>query len=279
VLALLTTGAAGAIPAGGRTPPGSRGIPFGPWAVPPHLIGGLYTGGVLSGREPYLKLDEVRSRKGQVVLYLARNKSREGGRISVAAARRFLESWPDITPYIRDGTVWGIIVSDDIKGRRIWGPGAPYYAEIDSIAKVVKERWPDARTIVRAPPSIMNYRWKWVDWAWAQYGNLPRMGEVTSFRDRQLAEAESLQLCVVFGLNIVNGGDGSSGKGVPRRHLMSGGEFLRYYRALLPYTPLAFHWQYRAELEANPDLRNAMQEVRAWADTMPRPSCRFERGK
>jgi hypothetical protein len=122
----------------------------------------------------------------------------------------------------------------------------------------------------------MDYQWKWVDWAWAQYGNLPRMGEVTSFRDRQLARADELHLCVVFGLNLINGGDGSSGKGVPRRHLMTGAEFLRYYSALLPYTPLAFHWQYRAEVEGDPTLRAAMQQVRAMADTMPRPSCRYE---
>jgi hypothetical protein len=255
----------------------ARGIPFGPWAIPPHLIGPLYSGGVLSGPEPYAKLDEVRARKGEVVLYLARKRSIEGGLISVAAAQRFLETWPDITPYIRDGTVWGIIVSDDITGKRIWGPDAPYYPQIDSIAKLVKDRWPEARTIVRAAPAAMTYPWKWVDWAWSQYSNVPRNGNVTNYRDRQMAKADSLGLCLVFGLNIIHGGDGSSGKGLKRRHLMSGAEFLRYYSVLLPHTPLAFHWQYRPEVEAEPDLRAAMEQVRAWADTMPRPTCRYER--
>jgi hypothetical protein len=109
-----------------------RGIPVGPWTVPPDLIGSVYNGGVLTGKNPYRQLDEVRARKGQVVLYLARKKSQDQfGTISVAAARRFLEDWPDISSYIKDGTVWGIMVSDDITGKHIWGPDAPYYPQID----------------------------------------------------------------------------------------------------------------------------------------------------
>ena len=53
-----------------------RGIPVGPWTLPPDLIGSVYNGGVLTGKNPYRQLDEVRSRKGQVVLYLARKKSK-----------------------------------------------------------------------------------------------------------------------------------------------------------------------------------------------------------
>jgi hypothetical protein len=260
-----------------------RGIPVGPWTLPPDLIGSVYNGGVLTGKNPYRQLDEVRSRKGQVVLYLARKKSQdEYGVISVAAARRFLADWPDISPFIKDGTVWGIMVSDDITGKRIWGPDAPYYAQIDSIAQIVKERWPEVRTIVRAPATQMNYPWKYVEWAWGQYNNAPRNGEVKSYRDREIAKADKLGLCVAFGLNVVNGGNGSSGKGGQRggrRFQMTPAEVLEYSAALLPYTPVAFYWEYRPELEADPEMHAAMQKVRAWADTMPRPTCRFDRGR
>jgi hypothetical protein len=256
-----------------------RGIPFGAWALPPQLMGRLYNAAVLSGHEPYRRLDEVKAHKGQVVLYLARNQSRENGVFSVSKTQRFLEKWPDLTPYIHDGTVWGIMVADDITGKKIWGPDAPYFAQIDSVAQFVKKRWPEARTIVRAPPTMMSYPWKHVEWAWGQYSNLPRNGKVESYRIRESAKADSLKLCLVFGLNIINGGDGSSGKGTHRKHLMSGAEFLEYYSVLLPHTPIALHWQYRPELEQDADLRAAMEQVRAWADTMPRPSCRFERGK
>jgi hypothetical protein len=259
-----------------------RGIPVGPWTVPPSLLGPVYNGGVLTGKTPYRDLDEIRSRKGQVVLYLARKKSQdESGMISVDAVRRFISTWPDISSYIRDGTVWGIIVSDDITGKQIWGPNAPYYAQIDSIAQLVKERWPEVRTIVRAPPTTMNYQWKWVTWAWGQYSNAPRNGEVSEFRVRQSAKADSLGLCLAFGLNVVNGGDGSSGIGGGRggrRYQMTPAEVLRYTQALLPYTPVAFYWEYRPELESDPEMHAAMQKIRSWADTLPRPTCRFERG-
>jgi hypothetical protein len=257
--------------------PPARGVPFGPWSIPPHLIGPLYNGGVLTGHTPFRQLDEVRARKGQVVLYLARKKSQEHGTISVAAVERFLETWPDISSYIRDGTVWGIMISDDITGKQIWGPGAPYFPQIDSIAKLVTDRWPEARTIVRAPPTNMVYPWKWVRWAWSQYSH--RNGEVTEYRDRQLAKADSLGLCLVFGLNVINGGEGSSGVGPRRRrhrNRMSGAEILKYYSALLPHTPVAFHWEYRPEVEADPEIRAAMEKVRAWADTTPQPSCRHD---
>jgi hypothetical protein len=260
-----------------------RGIPVGLWTLPPDMLGSLYNGAVLTGRTPFRQLEEVKSRKGQVVLYLARKESREGGIISVGAVQSFLATWPDITPYIRDGTVWGIMVSDDITGKDIWGPDAPYYPQIDSIAMLVKQRWPEARTIVRAPPTKMNYQWKWVGWAWAQYSYARRNGDVEKFRDRELAKANSLGLCVAFGLNVVDGGNGSSGKeNAPgkkggRRHQMSPDEVLKYSAALLPYTPVAFYWEYRPALEEDPAMREAMAKVRSWADTMPRPSCRNEK--
>jgi hypothetical protein len=261
-----------------------RGIPVGPWTVPPDLLGPVYNGGVLTGKNPYRDLDEIRSRKGQVVLYLARKKSQdESGTISVAAVRQFISTWPDISSYIRDGTVWGIMVSDDITAKQIWGPDAPYFPQIDSIAQLVRERWPEVRTIVRAPPTAMNYHWKWVTWAWAQYSNAPgRHGEVSGFRVRESAKADSLGLCLAFGLNVVNGGDGSSriggGRG-GRRFQMTPAEVLRYTEALLPYTPVAFYWEYRPEFESDPEMRAAMQKIRSLADTLPRPTCRFDRGQ
>ena len=273
--AVVSGGRHDSLPQLARLTPPVRGIPFGPWSVPTHLIGTEYTGTVLTGVAPYRNLEEIRKRKGQVVLYLARNKSRQQGVISVAAVQRYLDTWPDIGPYIKDGTVWGFMVSDDITGKNIWGPDAPYYSQIDSIARLVKERWPGARTAVRAPVNKLEYPWKWVDWAWVQYSS--RYGEVEGYRDRQLARADELKLCVVFGLNTLNGGDGSSGKKSRKlRAQMTPEEILKYYSALLPYTPLAFHWEYRPEFDENPEIRAAMQKVRSWADTTARPSCRYQ---
>ena len=144
------------------------------------------------------------------------------------------------------------------------------------MAMLVKQRWPGVRTIVRAAPSIMVYPWKSVDWAWAQYSNVPRDGEVSAYRDRQLAVADSLGLCVVFGLNVVHGGDGSSGIGAGRRYRMTADEIRRYYSVLLPHPPLAMHWEYRPEIEADPEIGAAMQTVRSWADTTPQPTCRHD---
>jgi hypothetical protein len=255
-------------------PVAARGIPFGPWNAPPGLIGTRYSGSVLSGIKPYRNLEEIKDRKGTVVLYLARNKSREKGVFSVASIERFLAGWPDLGPYIKDGTVWGIMVADDITGKHIWGPEAPYYAQIDSVAKLVKERWPGVRTIVRAPVNRMKYPWKWVDYAWVQYSQ--RFDDITKFRDRQLALADSLHLCTVFGLNTINGGDGSSGRSTGKnRARMSPDEILEYYRVLLPYTPMAMHWEYRPDYDEDPAIQTAMATVRSWADTTTRPSCRY----
>lgn len=258
-----------------------RGVLLGAMTGPPEgLGGGIYNAVLLSGPKAYAGLPEVRARGGKAVLYLARNPSRawdpalRDSVLSVEAVKKFLDGWPDISSYVADGTIWGIMVADDITGKDIWGPGAPYLPEIDSLGLLVTQKWPGIRPIVRSPPTVLakyRYQWRWVRWAWAQYAY--RMGPVATYRDQNLAQAKALGLCLAFGLNTVNGGDGSSGIGTPPRSRMSAAEIVKYYSVFLPHTPIALHWEYRDEIDNAPDIKAAMRTVRAIADTTPAPSC------
>jgi hypothetical protein len=78
-------------------------------------------------------------------------------------------------------------------------------------------------------------------------------------------------ICLVFGINAVNGGDGSSGRGTIPRARCQPTEVLTYAKVLLPYTPIFLNWEYRDDIESR--IGKALRQVRAMADTMPAKSC------
>src|SRR5215208_7616888 len=142
-------------PLGGGTPIGG-GVHFGPFALPPDSMGKsnwpAYNATTLPGNSTSLNdLKKIQAAKGQVVLMVARARSLVPtdpaeplqGDISVAKATEYINTWPDsiaVAPYIADGTLLGVQVSDDIVGKHIWGPCAPCMPQIDSIALAVKKR-------------------------------------------------------------------------------------------------------------------------------------------
>jgi hypothetical protein len=274
------------------------GIPFGSSHTPPDSLNRLslgYTGAIINGVPSSIKadLDKVRARNARVVLAILRSRTKDANGLSVAATDAELGRWQaavDLNPYLADGTVVAIYVSDDITSTE-WGPNAPYLARIDSLAGAVKARWPTATTVVRAKPTeLTRHAWRWLDAGWAQYRGPYRDGTPTQFRDIQVASAKAQKLGLIMGLNLLDGGCGPTSAcmpGVPgtsilgtyanaasvRRYQMSAAEVLAYGKVLLaePYSCAAISWrwspEYNSSLPAdqlagirNFDLRN---DVRA----------------
>lgn len=299
------------------------GIPFGPYHVPPDSLGKpsfAYTGGTRVAVPATLKgdLDRVRAAKGRVVVQLLRNYTKDAsGKLSVAATRSYLATLPDISSYISDGTVLGIMVSDDITGADIWGGEKPPLARIDSLALLVKTRWPAATTVVRAKPTQLRiepatgmlYTWRWLQTAWAQYNGPYRDGTPQNYRDANLAGAKALNLGLILGLNVLDGGCGPVSLGaclpnVPgtdilgtfidaasvRRYQMSAAEVLAYGKVLLPETCIFLDWQWSPiwngdgrpadqvagirAFDTRADVRTSMAALRALAGTLTPPTCR-----
>jgi hypothetical protein len=290
------------------------GIPFGAFHVPlDSLNGSLSYNGTGLTAEPtriLADLNTVRARNGRVVLALKRSKTKDANGLSVAAARAELASWPDISSYLADGTVIGVYVSDDILSTE-WGPNPPYLSRIDSVARQVKLRWPNAITMVRAKPTELAARgtWQWLETAWAQYRGPYRDPPPKQFADREVASAKAQKLGVVIWINALDGGCGPTTAclpGVPgtsiegtflnaastRRFQVSAAEMLNYGTAFLaePYNCAAIHWQYspvynRTSLPAlqlagiqafdtRPDVRAAMAQLASLARQRTFTSCR-----
>jgi hypothetical protein len=290
------------------------GIPFGAFHVPVDSLNGSlsYSGTVKTVISTSLLsyLNTVRSRNARVILAISRSKLKDANGLSVAAARAELASWPDISSYLADGTVVGVYVSDDILSTE-WGPNPPYLSRIDSVAREVKLRWPNAITMVRAKPTELAARgqWQWLETAWAQYRGPYRDPPPKEFADREVTSAKAQKLGLVLWLNTLDGGCGPTTAclpGVPgtsilgtfpnaasvRRFQLSAEEVLNYGTAFLaePYNCAAIAWQYspvynRGDLPADrlaairafdtrPDVRAAMAQLGTLARQRSNTSCR-----
>jgi hypothetical protein len=295
---------------------GFSGITFGPYHVPLDSLGRpgfYYSGGTRNGVPLTLlsDLSKVRAVKSRVAISLLRAKTQDAtGRLSVATTQAYIATWPDISSYIADGTVVGIIVSDDITWPDAWGGERPPLARVDSIALLVKNRWPNAVTMVRATPTqLVGRTWRWLETGWAQYDGPYRSGPPATYRANQAASAKAQRLGLVLSLNVLNGGCGpvELGACMPeapgtsilgtfadaasvRRYQMSAAEVLHYGKTFLaePYNCAFIHWQWSPIWTANrpaeqlagvqafdtrPDVQAAMTELSSIARQRPFTSC------
>jgi hypothetical protein len=157
---------------------------------------------------------------------------------------------PDLAPYVRDGTLIAHMLLDDIHNF----PGRdPTAAELDEMARESRAALPGLLTFVRekatAMPTPESGRYQHVDAVVHQYRH--REGPAQAWSDAQAARARALDLGVICGLNIANGGDGSSGQPGwgPGRFAMSAGEIERHGWVLAaePSCGLFLAWEYDAE--------------------------------
>jgi hypothetical protein len=148
-----------------------------------------------------------------------------------------------LAPYIADGTIVGLMIGDDISAPE-WGPKAPYLERYDVIAGAAQAHMPGINVLIRARPGeLMGYAWKNKIVAWAQYS--ARRGDPVEYVAENQAIAAKLGTTTLFGLNVLNGGDGSSKTpGFPAgKWQMSAAEILAYGKVLLPKTHVFVTWR------------------------------------
>jgi hypothetical protein len=295
---------------------GFSGIAFGPYHVPLDSLGRpgfYYSGGTRNGIPASLLADlsKVRAARGRVAISLLRLKTQDAtGKLSVATTQAYIATWPDISSYIADGTVVGVVVADDITWPTAWGGESPPLARIDSIALLVKNRWPNAVTMVRATPTqLVGRTWRWLETGWAQYDGPYRSGPPTTYRANQVASAKAQHLGLVLSLNVLNGGCGPVALGAcmpeapgtdilgtfadaatVRRYQMSAAEILYYGQTFLaePYNCAFIHWQWSPiwtasrplaqvqgvqAFDTRPDVQAAMASLSTIARQHPVTSC------
>jgi len=282
------------------------GIPLGPPKLPKSLYGVLFTGTKLAVT-PETAVDELnaaRSRSMRVFVILVGSQ----GHYRSADGTFDLDRWKsavdefrnvDFTEFVADGTVVGHQLVSEAKAQAQWGGSVISNNVLDEMARYSKEIWPTMPTMLRTDPSDLEehaaafeapwpgWRWTYLDAASARY--LVRKGSVDAFAEAEQASATRQGLAIVAGLNVLSGGDGSSGIPSPRqgRWAMSPDELRRYGSTLLRRTAAcAFElWRYETPGSAfedyryfrRPEITAAVAELAAIASRRPPRPCRTPR--
>ncbi len=279
------------------------GLPFGPTKLPSELFGKPFTGTKLT-LDPNSAVDtltEVRGSGMRVFMILVgsqRHYKNQDGTFNLemwkARVDRFRDI--DISEFIADGTIIGHQLVEEAKARAQWGGAVIPNDVLDEMAHYSKQIWPTMATVHRVDPSHLSehaagyqtawpeWQWTYLDTAWAQY--LVRKGPVEEYAAAQQAEANRQNLALVVGLNVLNGGDGSSGipsPDVTGKWAMSPDEVRRYGSTLLTRAAgCAFMmWRYETpgsgfedfEYFRRPDIEAAMVELATLAAQQPARSC------
>ncbi len=135
------------------------------------------------------------------------------GDFELAAWKRSLDQWDpaDLEPFIADGTLVGHMLLDDIVNFEGHDPTGD---ELDEMARYSRERLPGLMVYVREEAQRMPVpstgRYRYVDAAVNQY--TIRRGEVRAYTADNMRASAELDLGIINGLNIADGGDGRSGK-------------------------------------------------------------------
>jgi hypothetical protein len=282
----------------------TTGIPFGDTHLPVANFGTTYTGALLAMWPSLTRktLDAARAKGMRIVIGMSGNRMyyTDHGRFNLAKWKAKVSQYRkfNFAPYVKDGTVIGHFLIDEPFCDICWGGKKISYSEIEAMARYSKSLWPTLPTGVRSPPSHLGTRrYSAVDFGWAQWEgplHVPTYRMTPEkYRDRETAAARALGIGVVFGLNYLDAGDGTSHvNGTyakdpnPRdnkfcnsrycwRYAMTASEVRRVGRVLAaaPYGCALLSWKYDVAFLSRSGMRSAIAEVAQIARNRSRASC------
>jgi hypothetical protein len=246
---------------------------------------GWLNGGSLSPTNIISNLSAARSKGGRVVVKLCMGKDQyiknADGTFSLSKWKSLVSRYRNVNlgPYISDGTIIGHYLIDEPHRPQRWGGKAISYQTLEEMAKFSKELWPQMTTFVRVAPTWLagaSFQWKYVDAGWTQYRS--SLGDPAKWVSSEAAAAQREGLGLVVGLNVLDGGNGSSRiRGYTSgKWAMSASEIRNYGSAMLaPSLACAFFmWTHDREYYGRSDVRSAMSDVSAKARSHAKTSCR-----
>jgi len=198
------------------------GLPFGQFDAPAAALGNPFT---MTGRPAYWRslpalLDSIRAVHGRVILtpkrFAMRNRSKQYDATMFRAQIDSMANVIDWRAAVADGTITALMILDEPNCGACWGGKPISPAEVAAAADYVKARLGNVPVAVRVVASWWGASApKSVDVAWAQWegpAHLPSAGLTPEqFRDRQVADARAIGLKLILGMNVLDGGDGTSG--------------------------------------------------------------------
>ncbi len=264
------------------------GITFGTYNMRDAYLNSVHNGtmlgGPLSPTNIVSVLTAVRNKGGRIVIKLCKGDEKY---IKDAAGNFSLTKWKDLVgqyrnvnlgPFIADGTIIGHFLIDEPHRPQRWGKVIPQ-ATVEAMAAYSKSIWPAMPALVRVVPSwlaLAPVTYTHLDAGWFQY--TANKGNVTQLVTAEVAAAKRLRLGLLVGMNVMNGGNGSSGiPGVSRDdYAMSATELRTYGTALLnqTYACAFYNWQHNLDYYGRTDIKAAMAELSAKARIHVKTSCR-----
>jgi hypothetical protein len=261
------------------------GIVFGSFGIKNDMLGTIHTGSVRApGPDNIVSLlTGARAKLARLVIGLYGND----GNIRNADGSFSLSKWKarvysfknsNFGSFINDGTVLVHYMIDEPNNPAKWGGKIVPQSTIEAMAQYSKQFFPNMITLARVDPSWLassSVKYVYLDTGWAQYRS--SKGDPLTFITTQIAAAKSKGLGLVVGLNLLNGGNGSSGlRGSGSQWQMSANEIRSYGTTLLnqSYTCGFVMWEYNATYYGRSDIKTAMADLSSKAKGHPKTSCR-----
>ena len=268
------------------------GIVFGSWFMEISQLtavhNGTLKGGGLSPTNILSFLSGARAKGARVVIKLCMGSDsyvkNPDGTFSFTKWKALIDKYKGINfaPYITDGTILGHFLIDEPALARRWGGKVIPHATLEAMAAYSKQLWPGMTTFARVSAiwlaeSPVIYRH--LDAGWLQYAS--SKGDVVKLVAAEVAAAKSKALGLVVGLNVLDGGNGSSGiRGTYSGHwAMSASEIRSYGTALLNQSHSCgfYNWTYNyfgPTYYNRTDIKSALSELSTKARNHVRTSCR-----
>jgi hypothetical protein len=265
-----------------------EGIVFASFALTPAQMNTVHTGAVrgMSPSALLSYLSSVRDKKGRVLLNFAGEARNTDGTFSLTKWKSLIDRYKTVnfSSYVSDGTLIGHFLVDEPHFRSRWGGKIIPQATVEAMAKHSKQIWPSMHTIVNAPLSWLAERtvdvpttYTYLDAGWALF-RASTSTSPTQWAANQVTLAKRKGLGVFAGLNVLDGGNGSSGfhGNYPKSWAMSASELRSYGSALLAQSYVCGFamWKYSSAYYDRADIKSAMGELSSKARNHAKTSCR-----
>ena len=264
------------------------GIVFGTFNMFTPQLSSVHTGALLGGglvpTNILPQLADARAKGARVVLKLCRGRDsfvkNADGTFSLTKWKALVARYQsvNIAPYIADGTIVGHYLIDEPSIARRWGGKIIPQATLEAMAQYSKQLWPTMTTFVRVVPSWLAaapITYNYLDAGWLQY--TASRGNVATVLASEVAAAKSKGLGLMVGMNVLAGGNGSSGIGYGGIGWnMSPSEVTSYGTTLLNQTYACgfFMWAWDPGYYGRSDINSAMAGLSAKAKTHVKTSCK-----
>jgi hypothetical protein len=265
------------------------GIVFGSAAMRNNYLNSVHTGwntgGPLDPSNILSHLSGARAKGGRVVIKLCKGSDsyvkNSDGTFSLTKWKSLVSRYRNVNlgPYISDGTIIGHYLIDEPHRTARWGGKIIPQATLEAMAKYSKEIWPQMTTMVRVVPSWLasgRVTYRYLDAGWLQYA--AGKGDAAKLVAAEVAAAKGKGLGLVVGMNVLDGGNGSSGIRGTRsgKWAMSATELRKYGTAILgqSYACAYFNWQHNTDYYGRSAIKSAMADLSAKARSHAKSSCR-----